>query len=127
MEYPVLQLPCLESFIRRVLSGCSTGNRIIGMASEKDYMEVLRERSKKSHIYKKYQMVGLMLAEILHDDAHKALYMKLAKKHDHDKLVDITRSVADKINVKNKGAYFMSVLFGKEPETRKKNPIKKQQ
>lgn len=84
-------------------------------------MEVLRERSKKSHIYKKYQMVGLMLAEILHDDKHKALYIKLAKEHDHERMTDIARSVADKINVKNKGAYFMSVLFSKKPKKQNKS------
>ena len=95
------------------------------MAEEKDYMEILRERAKKSHVYKKHQMTGLMLAEMLKDDGHKALYMKLAKSHDHEKLIGIAKSIADNMNVKNKGAYFMSVLFGKKPEPKKKPRAKK--
>jgi len=52
------------------------------MALDKDYLQTLRERSKKSHVYKKHQMVGLMLSEMLHDEANKALYIKLSKQHD---------------------------------------------
>ncbi|MGC9603517.1 MAG: hypothetical protein ABSF47_03555 [Minisyncoccia bacterium] len=84
------------------------------MPPEKDYMDILRERSKKSHIYQKHQMVGLMLSEMLKDEGHKALYIKLAKEHDQEKLLGVARRVADKINVKNKGAYFMRVFFGKK-------------
>ena len=84
------------------------------MPPEKDYMEILRERSKKSHVYQKHQMVGLMLSEILKDEKHKALYIKLAKEHDQQGLLETARQVANKMNVKNKGAYFMSVFFGKK-------------
>ena len=84
------------------------------MAIDKEYMQTLRERSKKSHIYKKYQMVGLMLSEMLHDEAHKVLYIKLAKQYDQEDLMAAARGVADKINIKNKGAYFMRVFFGKK-------------
>lgn len=83
------------------------------MSLDKDYMANLRERSKKSRVYRKHQMVGLTLAEMLGDEAHKALYIKLAKEQDQEKLLSIARDVADKINVKNKGAYFMGVLFKK--------------
>ncbi len=89
------------------------------MALDKEYMQNLRERSKKSHVYKKYQMVGLMLSEMLHDEAHKALYIKLAKQHDQEDLMTVARNVADKINVKNKGAYFMRVFFGKKTKKKK--------
>lgn len=93
------------------------------MPAEKDYMEILRERSKKSHVYQKHQMVGLMLSGILRDEKHKALYIKLAKEHDHEKLLDVARSVADKLNIKNKGAYFMSVIFSKKSKSNKVQKI----
>jgi hypothetical protein len=83
-------------------------------------MQTLRERSKKSHVYQKHQMVGLMLSEMLDDEAHKALYIKLAKQYDHEDLVSVARSVADKINVKNKGAYFMRVFFGRKAKVKNK-------
>jgi hypothetical protein len=93
------------------------------MPLSKDYLDILKERSKKSRVYRKYQMVGLMLAEVLKDEKHRALYIKLAKQHDEDKLMDIARKVAEKTTVANKGAYFMRVLFGKK--TRKKTTEKK--
>lgn len=83
-------------------------------------MAILRERSKKSRVYKKHQMIGLMLAELLKDDKHKALYIKLAKEHDHEKLLSIARGVSDKMNVKNKGAYFMGILFKKKSKSKNK-------
>ncbi len=86
-------------------------------------MRILRERSGKSHIYQKHQMVGLMLSEILRDEKHKTLYIKLAKEHDCEKLIDIARSVADKLNIKNKGAYFMSVLFNKKSKPKKNSKL----
>ncbi len=81
------------------------------MALDEHYLDTVRERSKKSHVYKKYQMTGLMLAEILNDNAHKALYIKLAKAHDEEKLIRLARDIAEKKNVRNKGAYFMKMLF----------------
>ncbi len=90
------------------------------MPLEKDYMAVLRERSKKSRVYKKHQMIGLMLAELLEDEKHKALYIKLAKEYDSEKLLSTARDVAGKMNVKNKGAYFMGILFKKRFKTKAK-------
>lgn len=78
--------------------------------SAKEYMEMFRERAKKSRVYSKHQMTGLMLAEILEDNKHKALYMRLAKKHDNEKLIRIAKDIAEKKNIRNKGAYFMKVL-----------------
>lgn len=77
-------------------------------------MELLKERAKKSRVYEKHQMIGLMIAELLHDEKHKVLYIKLAKEHDSEKLLMLARSVADRINVKNRGAYFMGALFKKK-------------
>lgn len=77
----------------------------------KNYLEELKKRNKESHVYKKYQMIGLMLSEILRDEEHKALYIKLAKERDEEELMSLAKSIAEKKDVKNKGAYFMRVLF----------------
>jgi hypothetical protein len=74
------------------------------------YLKKLRERAKESHIYRKYQLFGLEVAEILQDEKHKSLYIKLAKEHGGEKLIRIAKDVAERKNVKNKGAYFMKVL-----------------
>ena len=78
---------------------------------QKDYLASLKARGKESRVYKKYQMTGLMLAEILGDNAHKALYIKLAKDHDEEKLIRLAKDIAEKKNVRNKGAYFTRMLF----------------
>jgi len=59
-----------------------------------------------------------MLAEILEDKKHKSLYMKLAKRHGAQKLIELAKDVASRKNVKNKGAYFMYMLT--DTKTRKK-------
>ena len=72
-----------------------------------DYKELLRKRAKESKVYSSHQMIGLMIAEVLEDREHKALYIKLAKNEDSDKLLRLAKSVAEKKDVRNKGAYFM--------------------
>ena len=79
-----------------------------------DYIEELKRRKKESRVYKEYQLVGLLIAEALHDEEHKSLYIKLAKEHDQDKLLKLAKSVSERKNVDNKGAYFMSMLHRKE-------------
>ena len=79
-----------------------------------DYFELLKKRAKESRVYSKHQLVGLELAQILEDDAHKSLYMKLAKKYDADELLKLAKSVSEKENVENKGAYFMKLLHKKD-------------
>lgn len=81
------------------------------MPLSENYLNALRERASKSRIYRKYQLTGITLAGILGDLEHKALYIKLAKQHDADKLLTLAKRIADKKNVKNKGAYFMRVFF----------------
>lgn len=82
------------------------------------YMEALRERKKTTRVYQKHQMTGLLLAEILHDERHKALYIKLAKQHPEQKLMELAKRVAETQGVENKGAYFMRILHadGKDLE-----------
>ncbi len=75
-----------------------------------DYRELLKKRAKESKVYAPHQLTGLLLAEILKDEEHKSLYIKLAKKHGADKLMKLAKSVAERKNVKNMGAYFMRLL-----------------
>ncbi len=85
----------------------------------KEYLEELKSRGKKSKIYRKYQLIGLQIAEILGDEKHKALYIKLAKNGNTAKLVWLAADVADRKGVKNRGAYFMTLLqISKQPGTR---------
>ena len=49
-----------------------------------NYIELLKKRAKESRVYSEHQLVGLSIAEILEDEAHKSLYMRLAKKHSKD-------------------------------------------
>ncbi len=81
------------------------------MAFSEEYLQEIKKRAKKSRIYRKYQMTGLLLAEILEDQPHKALYIKLAKEHDEAKLMSLAQSIAQNKNIKNRGAYFMRLLF----------------
>jgi len=75
-----------------------------------DYRELLKKRAKESKVYTSHQLTGLLLAEILKDEGHKSLYIKLAKEHGSDKLIKLAKSVAERKNVKNMGAYFMRLL-----------------
>ncbi len=73
-------------------------------------MEELKRRSGESKVYSEHQLMGLLIAEALGDGAHKSLYMKLAKSHNADRLLKVAKDVAERENVKNKGAYFMKII-----------------
>ncbi len=75
-----------------------------------DYLQELRERGKTSRVYREYQLVGLLVAEILSDEKHKSLYIKLAREHGTEKMLRLAKDVADRKRIKNKGAYFMKML-----------------
>ena len=77
---------------------------------QNSYFKELQKRKKSARIHRRYQATGLALAQILEDDKHKSLYMKLAKERDNDKLIALAKDVAERKNVKNKGAYFMRLL-----------------
>jgi hypothetical protein len=81
------------------------------------YLAELKKRAKDSHVHREFQLIGLEIADILRDRAHKALYIKLAKQHPrpHD-LLAIAKEVAEKKDVKRKGAYFMVVVSDKKEE-----------
>lgn len=74
------------------------------------YVKELADRKEESHVYQEFQLVGLTVADILSDRPHKALYIKLAKQFGKDRLLMVAKSVAERKDVKNKGAYFMRVL-----------------
>ncbi|MDD5547740.1 MAG: hypothetical protein PHN74_02510 [Candidatus Pacebacteria bacterium] len=78
--------------------------------ASKDYFKTLAERGKKSKVFQSHQSAGLMLAEILEDFKHKALYMKLAKTYGGDSLLNLAKKIAERKDVFNKGAYFMKIL-----------------
>lgn len=85
------------------------------------YLEELKKRARESHVYSEHQLIGLMLAEILQDEEHKSLYIKLAKKYDSDMLLQLAKDIADRPRVANRGAYFMRLLHhGKEDLDHKK-------
>jgi hypothetical protein len=73
-------------------------------------MAELKRRAKDSHVYRKYQLFGLEISQILNDEKHKALYIKLAKERNAERLLQLAKEVAEKKDVKNRGAYFMALL-----------------
>lgn len=88
------------------------------MAVMNDYIKKLRERAKKSRVYKKHQLTGLRVGRALNDGKHKSLYMKLARDGRPARLEWLAAEIAAKSNVKNKGAYFMKVLLETEKEAK---------
>ena len=89
-------------------------------------MEELKRRSGESKVYSEHQLMGLLIAEALGDEAHKALYMKLAKRYSADTLLKIAKDVSEREGIENKGAYFMKIIGemgilknGGDPKTRK--------
>ena len=75
-----------------------------------DYLKQLKKRAKESRVYRKYQLDGLEIAQILGDEKHKSLYIKLAKLRGGQRLRELAKTVAEKKSITNKGAYFMSCL-----------------
>ncbi len=81
----------------------------------KGYFKNLDERKHESHVYRSFQLVGLELAEILEDNAHKSLYIKIAKDHtDYQSLLALAKRIAEQNSVRNKGAYFMKLFYDGE-------------
>lgn len=80
------------------------------MRTPGDYFTTLRERAKESRVHKKYQLDGLEIADILGDRKHTALYIKLAKQGNAQRLRELAADVAQRPNIKNKGAFFMYAL-----------------
>ncbi|MBI2024575.1 MAG: hypothetical protein HYT03_00575 [Candidatus Harrisonbacteria bacterium] len=75
-----------------------------------EYLEELKRRSEEARVSKSYQLIGLEVAKLLGDWKHKALYIKLAKQYGEGRLMEVAKRVAERDEVKNKGAYFMKVF-----------------
>jgi|GEM_PF-1267873 len=73
------------------------------------YLDKIRERAKKSRVHSRHQMIGLMVADTLGDQNHKALYIKMAREENGEKMLYMAKSIAENSKVENKGAYFMKV------------------
>lgn len=82
----------------------------------RQYLKSLKERSEDSRVYHSHQFVGLEIAMLLHDLEHKSLYIKMAKIHNPDRLLSLAKSVIEKRDVKNPGAYFMKLVHGIKAE-----------
>ncbi len=79
-------------------------------SSSDEYLAELKKRSRESKVYTSYQLTGLEIANILEDWAHKSLYIRLAKERGEAKILKLAKEVAEKKDIRNKGAYFMKVL-----------------
>ncbi|MBI4085911.1 MAG: hypothetical protein HY433_01555 [Candidatus Liptonbacteria bacterium] len=80
------------------------------MPLAEDYIQELKNRSLKSRVYRKHQLIGLEIAQLLEDRGHKSLYIKLAKQNNPEKLLGIAKEISKNKSIKNKGAYFMTVV-----------------
>lgn len=74
------------------------------------YLARLKKRGEESHVYRKYQLLGLEIAGVLGDERHKSLYIKLAKEYGGERLLGLAKSVAERRDVRNRGAYFMALV-----------------
>ena len=75
-----------------------------------DYIKNLKKRAEGSHVHKKHQLLGLEIAETLHDRPHRSLYMKLAKNYNGDELLRLAKDVSERVAVHNRGGYFMRII-----------------
>ncbi|PIT93239.1 MAG: hypothetical protein COU06_00885 [Candidatus Harrisonbacteria bacterium CG10_big_fil_rev_8_21_14_0_10_38_8] len=74
-----------------------------------NYLSELNKRSQNKRVTTDYQLTGLEVAMMLRDMKHKALYIKLAKQHGSDKIIAIAKTVLERKDIKNPGAYFMTL------------------
>ncbi len=94
------------------------------MPIDQSYLEEIKKRKKNSKVYKEFQLVGLEIAELLGDAAHKSLYIKLAKTAGKSLLMAVAKDVSTRKGIKNKGAYFMKVWKEEKNGKKKKVGIK---
>jgi len=92
---------------------------------EENYLDIIKERAAKSHVYKKYQLTGLTISQLLNDESHKSLYIKLAMQYNNNRLMEIAKDISERKNIENKGGYFMVMLKTKLPPKSQKIKTKK--
>ncbi len=88
------------------------------------YMKNVKDRGKKSRINFEFQEIGLMVADLLCDTPHKSLYIKLAKELGKDRILSLAKSVVERREVSNRGAYFMWMLGQEHKKSRTQKNIK---
>jgi len=84
------------------------------MQSIKDVISKL-DISKDKYVTRSFQAFGVYLAEVLGDQEHKSLYIKLAKTHPRKLLEEVLGFVIDS-EARNKGALFMWKLKKQKQE-----------
>jgi len=77
---------------------------------KEDYLKKLQKRAGESRVYSEHQLIGLEISQLLKDEEHKSLYIKLAKENNPERLLGIAKELSKNKNVRNKGAYFMTVV-----------------
>ncbi|GEM_PF-2150798 len=77
---------------------------------DRAYFDTLQKRAKQSRVYQKHQLTGLRIADLLGDFENKALYIRLAKKYNQEKLLSLARDIIDRKSVNNPAAYFMRMV-----------------
>lgn len=78
------------------------------MLDRERFLSELAKRRTKSRVHTRHQLMGLLIAEALGDQAHKSLYIKMAKEGNADMLLSLAKDVSTRGNVENRGAYFMT-------------------
>lgn len=96
--------------ILRIVKLYAKSCKIYKMPIGKEYIKELKRRAKKSRVYKNYQLIGLEIAQMLQDEKHKSLYIKLAKNNNSETLLATAKDISGKKGIKNKGAYFMAII-----------------
>ena len=86
---------------------------------KRTYLSDINKRKNDSRVYRDYQFIGLEVAKLLVDESHKALYIKLTKQFGTERMMTLAKSVAEITNVRNKGAYFMKLLYDPHPLDKK--------
>ncbi len=81
-----------------------------------EYLDSIKERRENKRVGHKHQLIGLEIADLLDDREHKALYIKLVKKYGEQKVVALAKDIAERKNIKNRGAYFMRMFHKKDGE-----------
>ena len=89
---------------------CGQTSRDHNMKSIKSIISETKHKDRPKNLSREFQVYGVYLAESLEDTKHYSLYIKLAKENNQDRLMRLAKEVAEKKNIKNKGAYFMSLL-----------------
>jgi hypothetical protein len=76
---------------------------------QEEYFSLLNQRAKQSHAYRAFQTTGTDVADILGDQKHIALYIKIAKTVNAQVLLQTAKLIMQNNNVRNPGAYFMRI------------------